>query len=402
MAGKKINFGIVFLFLLLAFHAVKVFGNKFGQKPNIIFFLVDDMGWMDCTVNGSQYYETPNIERLAKRGMTFSNAYVANPLCSPTRASILTGKYPERFHLTTPAGHLPPNPKEPLMKDKAPEWNKVICPGSRTFMPLEEFTISEALKKAGYTTAHIGKWHLGFEEYWPEKQGFDVNIAGGAYTGPPSYFSPYQIVTLPDGPDREYITDRLTNEALQYIHENRDTTFYLNMWHYAVHAPYQGQNNIIEKYAKKTDPRGKQDNAIMGAMIESMDKSLGQILDKLEELSLSDNTLIVFFSDNGGNMYDLINGNTATNNYPLKMGKGNIHEGGVRVPCFISWPGKIAQNSKSNELICSVDFYPTLLEIARLKKQKGQVLDGESLASLLLSGEKLKSREVYCHFPHYI
>jgi len=402
MVGKKNIFSCVILVTSLVFHVFSASGNKPERKPNIIFFLVDDMGWMDCTVNGSQYYETPNIERLAQSGITFSNAYVANPLCSPTRSSILTGKYPERFHLTMPAGHLPPNPDEPLMKDKAPEWNKVICPGSRTFMPLEEFTIAEALKTAGYTTAHIGKWHLGFEDYWPEKQGFDVNIAGGAYPGPPSYFSPYQIVTLPDGPDKEYVTDRLTNEALQYIQKNKDTTFYLNMWHYAVHAPYQGQNNIIEKYSKKTDPRGKQDNAIMGAMIESMDKSLGRILDKLEELNLSDNTILVFFSDNGGNMYDMINGTTATNNFPLKMGKGNIHEGGVRVPCIISWSGKIAQNSKSDELICSVDFYPTFLEIAGLKKQKGQVLDGVRLSPLLLSGKKLKSREVYCHFPHYV
>jgi len=372
------------------------------KKPNIIFFLVDDMGWMDCTVNGSRYYETPNMERLAKRGVVFSNAYTANPLCSPTRASIMTGKYPHRFHLTTPAGHLAPNPDAPLMHENAAPWNKVVCPGSRTFMPLDEFTIAEALKTAGYATAHMGKWHLGHEAYWPEHQGFDLNIAGGSYPGPPSYFSPYKNVKLPDGPDKEYITDRLTTEALNYLDTHKESTFYLNLWHFAVHAPYQGQMELIRKYEQKKDPRGKQDNAIMGAMIESMDKSLGRIMDKLDELKLAENTILIFFSDNGGNMYDLIDGKTATNNFPLKMGKGNIHEGGVKVPCIISWPGKISPNQVSEQLISSIDFYPTLLEIAGLKPLKNQILDGVSLCPLLLKGKVLKKRELYCHFPHYV
>jgi arylsulfatase A-like enzyme len=313
----------------------------------------------------------------------------------------MTGKYPHRFHFTTPGGHLAPNPDVPLMKADAAAWNKVVCPESRTFMPLEEYTIAEALKTAGYSTAHIGKWHLGHEAYWPEHQGFDLNIAGGNYPGPPSFFSPYKNVKLADGPDKEYITDRLTDEALKYLDSHKDTTFYLNLWHFAVHAPFQGQRELMKKYEQKTDPRGKQDNAIMGAMIESVDKSLGRIMDKLDELKLSENTIIIFFSDNGGNMYDLIDGKTATNNYPLKMGKGNIHEGGIRIPCIISWPGKIKPATKSEEVICSIDFYPTLLEIAGLKPQNGQVIDGVSLSSLLLKGRPLKQREVYCHYPHY-
>ena len=376
--------------------------KRVQPKPNMIFFLVDDMGWMDCTVNGSKYYETPNIERLAKRGIVFTSAYTVNPLCSPTRASILSGKYPERFHLTTPSGHLPPNPDTPLMKESAAAWNKVVCPDSRHFMPLEEYTIAEALKTAGYATAHMGKWHCGQEAYWPEKQGFDINIGGGSYPGPPSYFSPYHNVKLKDGPDKEYITDRLTDEALKYLETHKDTTFYLNLWHFAVHAPYQGQMDLIRKYEQKKDPRGKQDNAIMGAMIESMDKSLGRILDKLDELKLAENTIIIFFSDNGGNMYDLINGKTATNNFPLKYGKGNIHEGGVRVPCIISWPGKIKPNQTSDELIASIDFYPTMLDFAGLKPLKNQILDGVSLYPLLLEGKKLKKRDLFCHFPHYV
>jgi arylsulfatase A-like enzyme len=394
---KLLVVGSIFLALGFNLQAEKTV----QAKPNIIFFLVDDMGWMDCTVNGSQYYETPNMERLAKNGIVFKSAYTVNPLCSPTRASILSGKYPERFHLTTPSGHLPPNPDTPLMKESAAAWNKVVCPDSRHFMPLEEYTIAEALKTAGYATAHMGKWHCGQEAYWPEKQGFDINIAGGSYPGPPSYFSPYHNVKLKDGPDKEYLTDRLTDEALNYLESNKDTTFYLNLWHFAVHAPYQGQMNLIRKYQQKKDPLGKQDNAIMGAMIESMDKSLGHILDKLDELKLTENTIIIFFSDNGGNMYDLIEGKTATNNYPLRMGKGNIHEGGVRVPCIISWPGKIKPNQVSQELISSIDFYPTMLDFAGLIPLKNQILDGVSLYSLLMKGKPLKKRELYCHFPHY-
>jgi arylsulfatase A-like enzyme len=401
---KAMNFKILFLSLLaLCFQIENIFASgKPPARPNIIFFLVDDMGWMDCSVYGSKYYETPNIDRLSKRGIVFNNAYTASPLCSPTRASIMTGKYPERFHLTTPAGHLAPNPDAPLMKDSAVEWNKVVCPDSRTFMPLEEFTIAEALKNAGYTTAHIGKWHLGQEAYWPEHQGFDVNIAGGSYPGPPSFFSPYKNVKLSDGPDKEYLTDRITDEALNYIETHSDAPFFLNFWHFAVHAPYQGQMDLIRKYEQKKDPRGMQDNAIMGAMIESMDKSLGRLIDKLVELKMDENTIFIFFSDNGGNMYDLINGKTATNNFPLKMGKGNIHEGGIRVPCIISWPGTIKPNQVSEQLISSIDFYPTLLDIAGLKPRENQILDGVSLYPMLLKGKTLKKRELYCHFPHYI
>jgi arylsulfatase A-like enzyme len=373
-----------------------------GDKPNIIFFLVDDMGWMDCSVYGSKYYETPNIERLATLGKVFTNAYTASPLSSPTRASILTGRYPERFGLTTPAGHLPPNPDEILLDDKAVPWKKMVDPKSRTFMPLDEITLAESLKKAGYTTAHIGKWHLGHHEYWPEHQGFDINIAGGHYPGPPSFFSPYQIETLPDGPKGEYLTDRLTNEALTYIEEHKDTLFFLNFWQYAVHAPYQGHLALINKYGNKIDPRGMQSNAIMGAMIESMDRSLGLVLDKLTELGLLDNTLIIFFSDNGGNMYDLVNGIFPTNNAPLREGKGNIHEGGIRVPCIVVWPGKVKAGSVSEEIISSVDFYPTLLEVTGLKPEKDQVIDGHSLLSELTGGLKVERGPVYCHFPHYI
>jgi arylsulfatase A-like enzyme len=373
-----------------------------AKKPNIIFVLADDLGWMDITVNGSKYYDTPNMERLAKRGMVFKNAYTASPLCSPTRASILTGKYPARFHFTTPGGHLPPNPDEVLMRDKAAPWQKVITPASRTFMPLEELTIAENLTKNGYNTGFIGKWHLGQNPYNPENQGFDYNVAGGPNPGPPSYFSPYHIKNLTDGPPREYITDRITDEALRFIENKKDSTFFLCMWEFAVHAPYQGKLSLVKEYENKVDPRGKQDSPIMAAMIKSLDESMGRIMDKLDELKISDNTIIIFTSDNGGNMYDIVNGKNPTNNYPLRGGKGNIYEGGVRVPLIISWPGKTKPGSVSEEIVSSIDFYPTILEIANSTAQKGQILDGRSLVPVLTGNSHLKREAVFCHFPHYV
>ena len=373
-----------------------------SNKPNIIFFLVDDMGWMDCSTNGSQYYETPNMERLAEQGRLFTNAYSASPLSSPTRASIMTGRAPERFHLTTPAGHLPPNPDVPLLKKQDAAWKKMIEATSRTFMPTEEVTITERLKEAGYTTCHIGKWHLGHEPYYPQHQGFDTVIASGHHPGPPSYFSPYKIAGFKNGPDKEYITDRLTDEALRYIETHRDTLFYLNMWHYAVHAPYQGQLSLMEKYQNKVDPRGKQNCAIMAAMIESMDASLGRIMDKLDELGIADNTLIVFVSDNGGNEYDILDTGYPTNNDPLRSGKGNIHEGGVRVPCIISWPETIEAGTRSDHIVSTYDFFPTLLQIAGLQPDPTIELDGESIIPLLTDKGKMKRKAIFTHFPHYV
>jgi len=372
------------------------------EKPNIIFFMVDDMGWADSEIYGSEYYETPNINRLAKMGKRFTRAYAANALCSPTRASILSGKHPGRFSLTTPAGHLPPNPNVSLAAEKGAPWMKMACPGSRTFMPLEEFTIAEALKTNGYTTAHIGKWHLGHEEYWPEKQGFDINIGGGHHPGPPNFFSPYNISTLPDKKDKEYITDRITDEALTFLEKNNEQPFFLNFWQFAVHAPYQAPLDLIDKYKKKKDPRGKQNNPIMGGMIEKMDESLGKMLDKLEELQLMDNTIIVFFSDNGGNMYDVVNGEFPTNNYPLSYGKGNIHEGGIRVPCIVVWNDEIDPNTVSDEMIQSMDFYPTLLEVTKTKANPNQLLDGVSLVETLKNDKPLEREAIYSHFPHYM
>ncbi len=398
------------------------------RRPNIIFFLVDDMGWMDSTVYGSRYYETPNMERLASRGMMFTDAYAANPLCSPTRASILTGKWPARLRITTPACHLPPLPDQPLLPEKAAPHVKTIFPRSKRFLPPEELTIAEVLKRRGYRTAHIGKWHLGInEEHWPDKQGFDVTRHGTPDPGPPSYHSPYGFPrgTLKDGPPGEYITDRLTDEALAFIEANKKGPFLLHLWHYGVHGPWGHKEAITKRFADTKDPRGKQGNPIMASMLKSVDESLGRVMDKLDALGIADDTIILFFSDNGGNVHS----NTAsdrrrkapkgsrrwkllqdwrkwadhlppTNNAPLRGGKATIFEGGYREPMLVCWPGVVKPGSTCSEPVVSVDFYPTLLEIVGAQPQPGQVLDGVSLVPLLKQTGSLNREAIFCHFPH--
>ncbi len=371
-------------------------------RPNILFILADDMGWMDTPLYGSRYYETPNLERLAKCGMLFTNAYAASPLCSPTRASIMTGKYPGRLGITTPACHLPPlDPDRPLLADKAAPHQKMITPQSRRFLPLEEYTIGEAFKDAGYKTAFIGKWHLGLQEkHWPRHQGFEYDL-GAPNPGPPSYFSPYRFKTITDGPKGEYITDRVTDETLKYVDRHKEGPFMLCLWHFAVHAPFQAKENITAKYRKKIDPRRKQDCPVMASMIQSLDESIGRVLDKLDELKITDNTIVIFASDNGGNMYNQVEGRTPTNNWPLRGGKGNSYEGGTREPCIVVWPGVVKPDSRCDEIITSVDFYPTMLEMAGIPKREGRILDGVSIVSLLKGAGKLEREAIFCHFPHY-
>jgi arylsulfatase A-like enzyme len=290
----------------------------------------------------------------------------------------------------------------------------MLLPRCQGYLPLEEYTLGEALRDAGYRTGFVGKWHLGHDaKYWPEHQGFDVNIGGGRWPGPPSYFSPYRIDNLPDGPEGEYIADRLTDEAVKFIEESKDGPFFLNFWQYAVHAPYQGKEEYRAHFEAKQDPRGAQDNAVMGAMIESMDDSLGRVLDTLERLGLMDDTIVVFSSDNGGNMYDRTardgvnfgawapEGRTPTNNAPLCGGKGSVYEGGIRVPSIVYWPGKTEGGTVSREAISSVDYYPSLLDMLDIAPAPGQVFDGVSIMPALL-GKRLKREAIYGHFPHYV
>lgn len=399
-----------------------------ASRPNFVFFLVDDMGWMDSTPYGSQYYETPNFERLAARAVRFTDAYAASPLCSPTRASIMSGQYPCRFGLTSATGHQPPEPDHAAIADKAGPSQKVIYPYSRHFMPTDRVTIAETLRDAGYHTGHFGKWHLGLtEEYWPEAQGFEVSFHGAPDPGPPSYFSPYGFAagTVTDGPPGEYIADRLTDEAIAFIKQSQGRPFFCNLWHYSVHGPWGHKEEYTKHFVGKLDPRGEQGNPIMASMLKSADDSLGRLLDTLDQLKLNDNTVFILFSDNGGNIHSNISEDgrfmrigerhprwafkqdwlkyagdrPPTSNAPLRGGKATIFEGGTREPLMICWPGVTQPGTVNHEVTSSVDFYPTLLDIAGLKPPSGYALDGVSLTPLLRGG-KLNREAIFCHFPH--
>lgn len=371
-------------------------------RPNVIFILADDLGWMDLGCYGSALYETPHLDRLARQGVRFSAAYAACNVCSPTRASILTGKYPARLNLTD---WLPGRPDRPDQK--------LNRPNLRQELPLEEVTVAEALKSGGYRTGFIGKWHLGTEQFYPEKQGFDLNLGGCNKGHPPSYFSPYNIPTLPDGPAGEYLTDRLTDESLRFIVTASEQPFFLYLAHYAVHTPLQAKPELVTKYQtklasmKRVEPEFKEDlgrrvrqvqtHAVYAAMMESLDQSVGRIMAKLQELRIDTNTVIFFTSDNGG--LSTAEG-TPTSNVPLRTGKGWNYEGGIRVPLIVSWPGVAAAGLVCGDPVISTDYYPTLLEIAGLPARPEQHRDGLSLVGLLKGGCR-PARPLFWHYPHY-
>lgn len=398
----KISKKIIYLAcwtLLSAFSANSAYAKK---KTNIIFFLVDDLGGSDISCYGSNYYHTPNIDKLAKNGVKFINAYASSSLCSPTRASILTGKNPARLHVT----HAIPiqgykridDGKGTPLKDANYVMN----------LPLEEVTIAEALKPAGYATASIGKWHVSDDEaYFPQYQGFDINIGGNGHGNTANYFYPYdnkwrmakgypyeEWNTLPDGKEGEYITDRLTEEAIKFIDTNKDKPFFLYLAHYAVHTPIQAIKSIQEKYAKKPiDKLRDHKDPGYAAMIESVDNSMGALVDKLEKLGISDNTIIIFTSDNGGF-------GKVTSNYPFRGNKGNFYEGGIRVPLIINWP-RLTKTAVSNVPVISSDFYPTILQMANLPLMPNQHIDGISLLPILKANGTIKRENLFWHFPNY-
>lgn len=361
------------------------------RPPNIVFMLIDDMGWTDLSCYGSKYYQTPHIDQLAKDGMRFTQAYSACTVCSPTRSAIMTGKYPARTHITDwIAGH-----ERPFARLKVPEWQK--------FLPLEEETIAERLKTKGYATASIGKWHLGGEDFWPTKQGFDVNIGGMDIGSPPSYFSPYKIKTLPDGPPGEFLTDRLTQEAVKFIEANKDKPFYIYLPHYAVHTPIMAKQAVIEKY-QKIRAAGGHSNPVYAGLVESVDDSVGALRAKLTELGLAENTLFVFTSDNGG-LSGTVNGGGwrrgPTDNSPSRLGKGSSFDGGVHIPLIVSWPGHVKPGTECDTPVISCDHYPTLLEATGIAAKEGHAPDGESLLPLLTQTGALQRDAIYWHYPHY-
>jgi len=370
-------------------------GAARSRPPNVLFILIDDMGWRDVGFMGSRYYETPNIDHLAAQGMVFTNAYANAPNCAPTRACLMSGQYGPRHGVYTVG-----------TPERGPAAGRKLIPiPNRTTLSAETVTLAESLKRAGYTSASMGKWHLGADpEFGPVSQGFDVNVAGNRAGLPRSYFSPYRNKNLPDGPKGEYLTDRLTEEALKFIEANRARPFFLYLPHYAVHTPIQAKKALTEKYEKK-EPSGGQGNPKYAAMIESVDQGVGRLLAKLDELDLTDDTVVIFFSDNGGvgGYRELgISGGEITSNRPLKGGKGMLYEGGIREPMTVRWPGNIRPGSRCDEPVIGLDFYPTLLEIAGIEKQAGQVLDGESLVPLLTQTGTLKRDAIFWHFPAYL
>jgi arylsulfatase A-like enzyme len=381
------------------------------QRPNFVFFLVDDLGYMDIGANNPDtFYETPHIDRLAAEGMRFTNGYVANPVCSPTRYSIMTGKYPSRVDSTNwfsgrREGRFLPAPLNDVMA-------------------LEEVTLAEALQEAGYRTGFLGKWHLGpTEEYWPEAQGFDINIGGHNRGGPPGgYFSPYQNPRLDDGPQGEHLTARLADEAVRMIERFQDDPFLVYLSFYTVHTPLQAPPDLVEKYRNKaqqlygddveefadeeqvwpTDQprrvRIVQKHAVYAAMVETLDNAVGRVLAGLKERGLDDNTVVMFVSDNGGLS---TSEGSPTSNLPLRGGKGWLYEGGIREPFLIKWPGATEPGSVCDEPVTSTDFYPTMLEIAGLPLRPELHLDGVSLVPLLRQSDGFQREALYWHYPHY-
>lgn len=375
-----------------AMAAVPVPGSAQAAKPlNFIFILIDDMGWRDVGFNGSRFFRTPHIDALAARGMRFSNAYAACPVCSPTRASIMTGKFPARHGITNflPGRH-------------TLQFSKLRGTEPRQFLPLEEITLAEELKSAGYATAAIGKWHLGGPRYYPEKQGFDVNIGGTDSGMPKSHFYPKWSGNPPiDGQPGEELAARLTRAAEDFIHTHAQKPFFLYLAHYGVHIPFEGRPDITARYRRSIRADDPQNNPVYAAMVESIDSSVGRLVKKVEEEGLTENTVFIFTSDNGGLDAAEGRGERATSNAPLKGGKGHLYEGGIREPLVIVWPGVTKPRSVSAAPVVSTDFYPTIAQMAGISRNMGRPVDGVSLVPLLRGARALKRDALYWHYPHY-
>ena len=396
------------LFKCIIFLTTTLFCNNLytqnSKQPNFIFFLVDDLGYSDIGCYGSNYYKTPNIDKLCNEGVKFTNAYASGMVCSPSRASILTGKYPARLRITTA---IPIKGYARIKNGKGTPYKDADYVMN---LPLKELTIAETLKNNGYSTSCIGKWHVCKDSiFFPQNQGFDENIGGSGRGHSADYFYPYygkwrmaeghpwiEWNTVKGGKPGEYLTDRLTDEALKFIDKNKNQPFFLYLSHYAVHTPIQAKENILSKYEDITPDR-KRGHIYpkYAAMVESVDQSLGSIVKKLEELNLSNNTIVIFTSDNGGH-------GKWTSNYPFRGNKGNFYEGGIRVPLIVKWSKKIKSSLIIGDPVIGNDFYPTILEMANIPLIPSQHLDGISLWPSIKLGKKIKRNRLFWHFPNYI
>jgi len=348
--------------------------SRTPRKPNIVFILIDDMGWPDVACYGSKFHETPNIDRLASQGMKFSDAYAACPVCSPTRASIMAGQYPARVGITDfIPGHWRP-------------YEKLIVPENRLQLPLESVTIGEVLKDQGYATCYIGKWHLGGRGYSPDKQGFDKVVLG-----------------VKNQNDKQ--VSGFTDEAIKFIEEKKQEPFFLYLSHHSVHIKLEAPEELVDKYKKKPKPPAGVNNPVYAAMVEHLDNHTGRILKKLDDLDLAERTIVIFFSDNGGlrEAYGGYRGprQIVSTNAPLRDEKGTLYEGGIREPLIVRWPGVVKPGTECSVPVTSVDFYPTFLEIVGGKGNPNQPLDGESILPLLKQTGTLDRDAIYWHYPHY-
>ena len=347
------------------------------SKPNILFILADDFGWSQLGCYGSDFYETPHIDRLARQGMKFTDAYAACPVCSPTRASIMTGRYPARLHLTDfiAGGNYPHE------KYRQPEWQK--------YLPLHEVTIAEVLKTAGYATASFGKWHLSITKkppgslpFNPDKQGFDES------------FVTYKPSSRRDPESDAHNVEAITQKSLDFLERHKGQPFFLYVTHNTIHAPVLGKKKLVEKYKNKPGSKLPQNNPVLGAMIEELDDSVGRLLKTLKDLKIADKTIVVFFGDNGGLERD-------ASQMPLRSGKANLYEGGIREPLIVRWPGVVTPGSTCSEPVISVDFFPTFVEILGLENRITHIIDGVSLLPLLKQNSTLGREAIYWHYPHY-
>lgn len=381
-----------------------------ARRPNVVFILADDLGWRDVGYMGSTFYQTPNIDALAKAGMAFTNAYTASPLCSASRASILTGLYPAKTGIITADCHDKDVRLYASVRPSAPATDKALPVVSATRLKLDYYTLGEAFKDAGYTTAHIGKWHLGWEPYDPLHQGFDIDIPHTSESGPTpnGWFAPWPVWPG-HGKPGENLEDAMATEAVNFIKSHKDKPFLLDYWSFSVHAPWDAKKNLIDKYAGLAHPDNPQHNPVYGGMVETLDNAVGRIVQTLKEEGLLNNTIIVFYSDNGGVnwgenkfMPDPYKGVPVTSNAPLRAGKATDYNGGVHVPSIVAWPGNIqAGVVNSNAVISGVDIYPTLLDLCHIAPKAGVDYDGVSFRPAL-ENKPFRRTPLFFHFPTYI
>ena len=401
---------------LAATNALQLVGAENAAKqPNILLIMADDLGWRDTSCYGSTFYETPHIDALAASGMLFTDAYAANPLCSPTRASVLTGQYPVRHGLTTAAGHIA-EIKEHKERTQGPEEVRGSGPTHLNYLDPKYYTLGKAMKDAGYATAFFGKWHMGCKkEHWPESHGFDYIKGGRRHPGPPGtnpkrkFYPPWNCDTLKPYPSNDtHVDDYIADLTIDYMKKQQAARstgsgqgkpFFICHWPYSVHAPFQSKPELIEKWKKKVDPKNPQHSPTMAAMIEVLDENIGRMMKALKDNGMDKNTVVIFTSDNGGNMYDTVDDTTPTNNFPLRSGKANNYEGGVRVPMIVRCPGITKPGTVSPAVTSSVDHYPAILQLTGQPARPDDHKDGVSYVPAL-KGKPFDRGPTICDMPH--